>query len=254
MRDALGRVRSVVVLGGTSEIGMATTRALVRRGARRITLGVRDPLGAGPLVDELLRCGAEEVTAVAFDARDTAAHERVLGDVFSGGDVDLVLMAFGVLGDQATFDADPGAAVEAVTVNYVGAVSAGLVVARHFRDQGHGTLVVLSSVAAERARRSNFVYGSSKAGLDAFAQGLGDALVGSGARVLVVRPGFVHSRMTAGLAPQPFATTPDAVADAIVRGLERDAELIWVPPVLRIVFAVLRHLPRRLWRIVSARG
>jgi len=254
VRDALGRVRSLLVLGGASEIGMATTRALVRRGCRRVTLAVRDPLSAGPLVDELLRLGAGEVTAVAFDARDTGSHERVIGDVFAGGDVDLVLLAFGVLGDQATFDTDPAEAVEAVTVNYVGAVSAGLVVAGGFRRQGHGTLVVLSSVAAERARRSNYVYGSSKAGLDAFAQGLGDALVGTGARVLVVRPGFVRSRMTEGLPPQPFATTPEAVAEAIVRGLERDAELIWVPPVLRVVFALLRHLPRPLWRIVSARG
>ena len=108
-----------------------------------------------------------------------------------------------------------------VTVNYTGAVSSGLAVAAQFRRQGHGRLVVLSSVAGERVRKANFVYGSSKAGLDGFAQGLGDALGGSGASVLVVRPGFVHSRMTEGLKAAPFATTPGAVADATVKALHR---------------------------------
>src|SRR4029450_11965014 len=96
------------------------------------------------------------------------------------------------------------------------------------RAQGHGTIVVLSSVAGERARRSNFVYGSTKAGLDAFFQGLGDSLVGTGASVMIVRPGFVHTKMTEGLDPAPLATTPEAVAEAIVRGLERGAQRGWV--------------------------
>jgi decaprenylphospho-beta-D-erythro-pentofuranosid-2-ulose 2-reductase len=103
-------------------------------------------------------------------------------------------------------------------------------------------------VAGERARRANFVYGSSKAGLDAFCQGLGDALVGSGARVMIVRPGFVHTRMTAGRPPAPFATTPEKVADAVVRGLEKGDEVVWAPPVLRYAMSGLRHLPRSVFR------
>ena len=123
--------------------------------------------------------------------------------------------------------------------------------ARRLRAQGHGTLVVLSSVAAERARRANFVYGSSKAGLDAFCQGLGDSLVGTGVRVVVVRPGFVHTKMTAGHKPAPLSTTPDAVADVVVRGLEKGAETIWAPPPLRFVMSGMRHLPRPLWRRIK---
>ena len=144
-------------------------------------------------------------------------------------------------------------AVAAAEVNYVGAVSAGLRLADRVRRQGHGTIVVLSSVAGVRPRSSNFVYGSTKAALDAFAQGLGDALVDAGGRVMVVRPGFVHTRMTAGMEAQPFSTTPEAVAEAIVRGLQRNQEVVWVPPVLRIVFGVMRVLPRPLWRVVSKR-
>jgi decaprenylphospho-beta-D-erythro-pentofuranosid-2-ulose 2-reductase len=254
MRNALGRVQTILVLGGTSEIGLATTLALVPGGVRKVVLAVRDTTAAGDVVARLERAGVAEVDVVAFDALDTGGHAKLLADVFAEhGDLDLVLLAFGVLGDQREFDHDPGAAAEAARVNYVGAVSAGLAVAEEFRRQGHGTLVVLSSVAAERARKTNFVYGSSKAGLDAFAQGLGDALIGSGARVLVVRPGFVHTRMTEGMDPQPFSTTPEAVAASIVRGLERSDEVVWSPGVLRYVFAVMRHLPRGIWRIVSSR-
>ena len=115
--------------------------------------------------------------------------------------------------------------------------------ANRLRAQGHGTLVVLSSVAGERARKANYIYGSAKAGLDAFAQGLADDLQGSGAKVLVVRPGFVESKMTQGLKPAPFATTPDAVADAVAAGLQRSATTIWVPGTLRYVFSALRHVP-----------
>ena len=132
-------------------------------------------------------------------------------------------------------------------------MSSGLAAAAVLRRQGHGTLVVLSSVAGERARADNYVYGATKAGLDAFAQGLGDALVDSGARVMVVRPGFVHTRMTTGLEPAPFSTTPEAVADVVLDGLAKRRDVVWAPPVLRWLFAVLRHLPRGVWRKVSAR-
>ena len=146
------------------------------------------------------------------------------------------------------------AAAAAISTNFTGAVSAGLIVARHLRDQGHGKLIVLSSVAGERVRKTNFVYGSSKAGLDGFAHGLGDALSGSGASVLVVRPGFVHTKMTAGMEPAPLSTTPDAVADAIIDGLKTGRTTIWVPSTLRWVFAAFRHLPRPLWQVVSGKA
>jgi decaprenylphospho-beta-D-erythro-pentofuranosid-2-ulose 2-reductase len=253
MRDALGAVQSMLVLGGASEIAEATARALTAGRVTSLTLAVREPSAVAAQVARLEATGAV-VDTVEFDALDTASHQTVIDDVFARhGDIDLVLVAFGVLGDQAAFDADPEAAAEAVRINYVGAVSACLATAAQFRRQGHGTLVVLSSVAGERARLTNYVYGSSKAGLDAFAQGLGDALRGTGARVMVVRPGFVKGRMTAGMDTQPFSTTPEAVARAIVRGLGRGDETVWVPGVLRWVFMVMRHLPRPLWRIVSAR-
>jgi decaprenylphospho-beta-D-erythro-pentofuranosid-2-ulose 2-reductase len=116
------------------------------------------------------------------------------------------------------------------------------------KQQGHGTIVLLSSVAGERVRKSNYVYGSSKAGIVGFAQGLGDSLAGTGVRVMVVRPGFVKTKMTAGLDPVPLSTTPEAVADAIVKGLARGSDTVWAPAPLRGVMAALRHVPRAIFR------
>ncbi|MBI2704077.1 MAG: decaprenylphospho-beta-D-erythro-pentofuranosid-2-ulose 2-reductase [Actinobacteria bacterium] len=253
MQDALGAVQSLLVLGGTSEIAASIAQRVVERRCQTVVLAARDTDATTGLAIDLERRGAKTVETIAFDALDIASHEKVIGQVFENHDIDLVILAFGVLGDQADFDEHPAAAAKAVEVNYVGGVSAGLVTARQFRRQGHGTLVVLSSVAAERARQTNFVYGSSKAGLDAFAQGLGDSLAGSGARVMAVRPGFVHTRMTEGMEPQPFSTTPDVVASAVIRGLARGSHTVWAPSILRWVFALMRHLPRPVWQKISAR-
>ncbi|WP_353944316.1 decaprenylphospho-beta-D-erythro-pentofuranosid-2-ulose 2-reductase [Streptomyces sp. HUAS MG91] len=247
MKDAFGIPQSLLVLGGTSEIGLATARRLITRRTRTVWLAGRPSPALDAAAEELRGSGAD-VRTVAFDALDSEAHEEALGKVFTEGDIDMVLLAFGVLGDQARDEGDPLAAVRVAQTNYTGAVSAGLVCARALQAQGHGSLVVLSSVAGERARRSNFIYGSSKAGLDAFAQGLGDALHGTGVHVMVVRPGFVRTKMTAGLAEAPLATTPDAVAAAIELGLRRRSETVWVPGALRVVMAGLRHVPRPLFR------
>ncbi|MET7456894.1 decaprenylphospho-beta-D-erythro-pentofuranosid-2-ulose 2-reductase [Streptomyces sp. NPDC005574] len=247
MKDAFGIPQSLLVLGGTSEIALATARRLIARRTRTVWLAGR-PSPALEAAAAQLRALGPDVHTVAFDALDPASHEAVLGKVFADGDVDMVLLAFGILGDQARDEREPVAAVRVAQTNYTGAVSAGLVSAGALQTQGHGSLVILSSVAGERARRSNFIYGSSKAGLDAFAQGLGDALHGTGAHVMVVRPGFVRSRMTAGREETPLATTPEAVAAAVELGLRRRSETVWVPGALRVVMSALRHLPRSVFR------
>jgi decaprenylphospho-beta-D-erythro-pentofuranosid-2-ulose 2-reductase len=249
VKDALGAVQSVLVLGGGSDIARATCLALVEHRQARVVLAARKPEGLGESVAALEASGAGLVETVAFDATDFASHTGFVTDVFDRfGDFDVVLVTFGVLGDQARAEADGAAAVEIVETNFTGVVSVTVPLARRLEQQGHGTLVLLSSVAGERARRSNFVYGSSKAGVDAFYQGLGDALTGTGVRVMIVRPGFVVTKMTEGLPPAPLSTTPEAVAAAIVRGLEKGRETVWVPAALRFVMSGLRHLPRSLFR------
>ena len=253
MRDALGDLGSVLVLGGGSDIAAATVKELAKGRTRTVVLAGRHPEKLEVVADELRAAGATTVEVVAFDASAPETHEAVIDAVWADHpDLDLVLLAFGVLGDQAEFDADPAAAAAAAITNYAGAVSSGLAVATHLRAQGHGTLAVITSVAGERVRADNVVYGSTKAGLDAFAQGLGDRLAGSGASVLVVRPGFVRTAMTAGMTDGPMATTADAVARDIVAGLRRGAHTVWSPAKLRWVFAVLKVLPRPIWRKVAA--
>jgi len=252
MKDALGSVQSLLILGGTSDIALATARRLAADKTKRIVLAGRPSERLDAAAQDLRAFGAE-VETVAFDASEVEEHEKALGAVFAGGDVDVVLLAFGVLGDQAGDERDPVAAARVAQTNYVGAVASGLVCANALKKQGHGSLVVLSSVAGERGRKDNFIYGSTKAGLDTFAQGLGDSLHGTGVHVMVVRPGFVETKMTAGREKAPFSTTPDAVADAIVAGLRKGSEIVWVPAALRFVFSGLRHLPRPIFRRITQR-
>jgi decaprenylphospho-beta-D-erythro-pentofuranosid-2-ulose 2-reductase len=249
VRDAVGNVQSLLVLGGTSEIALATARRLVEGRTRRVVLAVRDPEGATAAAEELRRRGAAEVELVRFDALDFDSHGALVDEVFdTRGDIDLALVGWGTLGDQQRAAHDRAAAVEQAQVNYTGVVSVSVPLAERMRRQGHGTIVYLSSVAGERARRSNFVYGSAKAAMDAFAQGLGDALADGAVRVMVVRPGFVRTKMTRGLDPAPLSVDADAVADAILKGLRRGAHTVYAPAPLRVVMSVLRHLPRPIFR------
>ena len=248
MNNAFGEPQHIVLLGGNSEIGLAIVRLLITPATKAVTLGCRS-IERGEEAAASLRSGTVTVDVAAFDAMQPSTHADFINSAADNhGDLDVVIIAFGVLGEQSEFDADPAAAAAAVTANYVGAVSSGLAVAAHMRTQGHGELIVLSSVAGERVRAANFVYGSSKAGLDAFAQGLGDVLAPAGAHVLVVRPGFVHSAMTEGMKAAPFSTTPEAVATQTVKALRAGKHTVWVPGILRYVFATFRHLPRGVWR------
>jgi decaprenylphospho-beta-D-erythro-pentofuranosid-2-ulose 2-reductase len=247
VNDALGTPRRILLLGGSSEIGLAVTRRLLRARSGEVLLAgrasERRSAAAASLRDE-----GHHVVELDFDANDVDGHDAVLDAAMSGGDLDLAIVAFGVLGDQQALLEDPAAAIELVEVNYVGGVSVGLRLARRLRDQGHGAILALSSVAAERPRRSNFIYGSSKAGFDAFFSGLADELHGTGVTVSVLRPGFVRTRMTSGLEAAPLATDPEVVADAALSALRTRSPVAWVPRELRWVMAVLRHLPRVVFR------
>lgn len=249
MKDALGQVQSVLVLGGTSDIALATVTKIVEQRAARIVLAARKPEACDAAASRLRAAGASEVHAIAFDGTDFASHEGFVASAFERfGDFDLVLVAFGVLGDQERAETDPAAALEIVQTNFTGTVSVTVPLAVHLRTQGHGTLVLLSSVAGERVRRSNYVYGASKAGIDGYYQGLATALAPSGVHVMIVRPGFVHTKMTAGMKKAPLSVSADAVADAVVRGLAQGRDVVWVPPAMRYVMAVLRHVPVAVFR------
>ena len=249
MNDSFGQPQSVLVLGGSSEIAGAILAELIARRTQTVILAGRGAGRPGPLEDAADRfrtLGANTVRTIDWDVLDSESHAAVLGSTFRDQPIDMVLMAVGVLGEQTEITRHPADARPLIDTNFAAPAVASLAVANELRTQGHGVLVVLSSVAGEVVRQDNFVYGASKAGLDGFALGLADSMTGSGAWVMVVRPGFVRTRMTKGRPEAPFSTDPDAVARAVINGLARRKTIVWSPPILRSVMAVLRHLPRSL--------
>lgn len=247
MIDSLGVPQSMLLLGGTSDIALAIARRYASVRPLRVVLAARAGDRRTAAAKELTGLGCE-VAEVDLEARDPASHAATIDAAFAGGDLDLVVVAFGVLGDPERAWTDADHALELAEINYSAPVHLGVLLANRMRSQGHGRIVALSSVAGERVRRSNFVYGSTKAGLDGFYLGLGEALSGSGVRVLVVRPGFVKSKMTEGLKETPLSSTPETVADAVADAIRQGKDLIWDPQPWRIVMAILRHIPRPIFR------
>ena len=246
MLDNLGRPGRILLLGGTSEIGLAILGALRAPAETEVLLAGRDEQRLAAAGKELpYRC-----TAVIFDALDAPGNQvEVMDGVFGEGPVDLIIAATGVLTAQEEVDRDPVLGARMIDVNFTSHVTALLAAAARMRKQGSGTIVVLSSVAAIRPRKANYVYGAAKAGLDAFGRGLADALHGSGVRVLLVRPGFVIGKMTAGMSKAPLSSTPAQVGAAVAAALEGgSAAVVWVPRNLSGLALALRLVPRGLWR------
>lgn len=248
MLNALAAPQSLLLLGGTSDIAMDIALAYSRRvQGLRVAVAARESRSRAAAAERLRAAGCA-VEVLDLDALEPRAHARCVTEAAAGGDIDIAVVAYGALGDNETAWQDVDAGLDLARVNYVGPVATGIALGEQIRRQGHGVVVALSSVAGERPRRSNFVYGSTKAGFDAFYTGLGEALRADGGRVLVVRPGFVRSKMTEGLAPAPLSVTPRQVADAVLAAVDRGAEQIWVPPAMRVVMSVLKHLPRPVFR------
>ena len=243
--DTAGGV--VVIFGGRSEIGVELATRLAP--GSTVVLAARTADRLDDQVAAVRAAGARAVHTVEFDADDLASHgplvDKLVGEY---GAIGTAVLTFGVLGDQVRAEADPAHAVAIVHTDYVAQISLLTLLAPAMRDAGHGALVVFSSVAGVRVRRANYVYGSAKAGLDGFASGLSDALHGTGVRLLIVRPGFVIGRMTAGMDPAPLSSTPAQVADATARALSTGRRTVWVPWALRPLFFGLRLLPQGLWR------
>ncbi len=248
MHNALGEPQSILLLGGNSDIGLAIVRELLTPATKTVVLASRN-LEKGEQAASGLRHSGLTVDVVHFDGGDSTSHEKLVADVTARhGDIDLAIVAFALLGDGEVTSRDVAAAAEISRINFTGAVTSTIAVANRMRTQGHGAIVMLSSVAGERVRAANPVYGGTKAGIDGFAQGLGDSLAADGVHVMIVRPGFVHSSMTAGKKAAPFATTPEKVAQVTARGLRARRRMVWAPGVLRYVFMALRHVPGPVWR------
>lgn len=249
MIDATGNPQSILLLGGTSEIGLAIVAEYLSRASARVILAVQpgDPLTQAS-AEAVMDAGAEEVLVVEFDATAFDTHADVIDAAWAGGDVDVAIVAFGLLGDAEVLWQDQAKAVQIAQVNYTGAVSVGVLLGQRMSAQGFGQMIVMSSAAGEKVRRSNFVYGSTKAGLDGFYRNLGEALASSGVKVLVIRPGQVRTRMSAGVKEAPLTVNKEQVAKQAVAAAREGKDLIWAPPAFRFVMLVLKHIPAPIFR------
>lgn len=247
--DAVRNPQTILLLGGTSEVGLAICERYLRRApARIIAAALPDSPKRDAAAEQLTKAGATSVHWVDFDARDTQRHPEVINECCADGDIDIAIVAFGLLGDAEELWQDQHKAVEIATVNYTAALSVGVLLGEKMRSQGFGQIIVMSSVAGERVRRSNFVYGSTKAGLDGFYLGLGEALREYGVRVLVVRPGQIRTQMSAHMKDAPLTVDKEYLANLVVSAADRGKELMWVPGTFRYVMMVLRHIPRAIFR------
>lgn len=238
---------TLLILGGRSEIGLEVATRLAR--GRTVVLAARRSSDMGEQIERVSAAGASEVATVEFDADDLSSHAELLQSVAqSHGHLTTVVLAFGILGEQARAEVDAAHALAIVHTDYVAQVSVLTHAANLLREQGSGQVVVFSSVAGIRVRKANYVYGSAKAGLHGFASGLSDALHGTGVDLLLVTPGFVIGSMTEGMTPAPFSSTPGQVADAVVRALARGRTTVWVPGILAPIYLVLHMVPAWLWR------
>ena len=247
--DAVGNPQTILLLGGTSEIGLAICERYLQNARARIVLAAMpgDP-GRDDAVAQMTAAGARSVELIDFEALDTDSHPKMIDQAFAGGDVDVAIVAFGVLGDAEELWQNQRKAVQAAEINYTAAVSVGVLLGEKMRAQGFGQIIAMSTVAGERVRRSNFVYGSTKAGLDGFYLGLSEALREYGVRVLVIRPGQVRTRMSAHIKEAPLTVDKEYVANLAVTAAAKGKELVWAPAAFRYVMMVLRHIPRTIFR------
>lgn len=238
---------SILLLGGTSEIGGDIATRICE--GEHVVLAARRP-SALDAIEQRLH-GAQAVHRLAFDATDLDSHRHLITQAIEvAGPITVAVLAFGILGDQQRAEVEEHHATDIATVDYTAQISLLTVLADELKKYpGHSTIVAFSSIAGWRARRANYVYGSAKAGLDAFCQGLTDALHGSNVNVVTVRPGFVIGSMTEGMSPAPLSVYPHDVADAVVKALgKKRSATLWVPSQLRILAWIMTLVPRAVWR------
>jgi short-subunit dehydrogenase len=241
-------VTRIVIFGATSAIAQGFARQAAARGDALFLIGrSADKLAA--VAEDVRVRGARPVHTAVADLDDTTRHAQLVEDAAAAlGGIDAALVAHGTLTDQAAAQRDVALVARDFQTNFLSAASILTIVANHFEIQGAGTIVVISSVAGERGRQSNYVYGSAKAALTAFASGLRNRLAPRGVTVITVKPGFVDSPMTAHLPKNALFARADDVGRRIYRALERKEDVVYVPFFWALIMFAVRGVPERLFK------
>ncbi|MHB1934666.1 MAG: SDR family oxidoreductase [Leptospirillum sp.] len=241
-------MRRILIVGATSAIAQATARLFAKNGDRLFLTG-RDPEKLEVLSADLAIRGAAQVDAVAHDVNDFDAHQAIIFEATSKlGGLDTVLIAHGTLPDQKLCQESADLTLREISTNALSVISFLTILANQFEKQGYGSIAVLSSVAGDRGRQSNYVYGTAKAAVSTFLQGLRNRLFRSGVHVMTIKPGFVDTPMTAAFKKGTLWSTPDSVARSIVRGLEQKRDVQYTPFFWRGIMFIIRSIPERIFK------
>lgn len=243
-------MKRVLIVGATSAIAEATARHFAAAGDALFLIGRRaDRLQA--IAGDLSVRGATSVGFHSMDINDLDQHEPALGVAEKAlGGVDTVLIAHGTLADQKACQQDARLTIQELNTNAVSTIALLTPLANRFEKQGFGTVAVISSVAGDRGRESNYVYGSAKAALDAFLEGLRQRLYKAGVRVVTIKPGFVDTPMTEAFAKGILWTSPERVSKRIYRALNNSPDVVYVPFYWRYIMLVIRLMPRVIFKAV----
>ena len=235
--------KRIVILGATSAIAEATARIWAAQGARLVVVA-RDKGRLDVIAADLQARGATEAATFALDCSKANANVELDAMLKTLGGFDIVLLAYGTLGDQKRLEADPEAVCELVQTNFTSAVAWCLAASAVLERQRSGALLVIGSVAGDRGRRSNFIYGACKGGLARLVEGIAHKLAPLGARAVIVKPGFVDTPMTASFEKKGLLwAKPEAVAEVIAKAAERGGPVVYAPAFWRWIMLVIRHLP-----------
>jgi short-subunit dehydrogenase len=240
--------KRILVLGATSGIAEACCRLWAERGDS-LFLVARNPEKLAAVAADLHIRGAAYVDSSVADLDDTTAHSELLAHAINSlAGLDVAFLALGVLGDQAQAERNFIHAADTLHTNFVAPVSLLTWLGNYCAQRHSGTLAVLSSVAGDRGRKSNYVYGSSKAGLSAFLGGLRNRIDREGVRVMTIKPGPVKTAMTEGMKGSEKFADAEKVAAAIVKAIDAGQDVLYVPGIWRIIMAAIRAIPERVFK------
>jgi short-subunit dehydrogenase len=241
-------MKRALIMGATSAIAEAAARRMAERGDA-LFLVARNAERLAAVAEDLKIRGAAQVASATLDARRIEDYAQLLDSARTSlGGLDVALIAHGRLTDQSACEADPSLLADEFQVNAVSVMALSLHLASHFAAQRHGVIAVISSVAGDRGRQSNYIYGASKAALTAFLSGLRQKLRPLGVSVVTIKPGFVISPMTAAFKHGALWATPDVVARDIVNAMDRGAAVLYTPWFWRPIMAIIRAIPERIFR------
>jgi decaprenylphospho-beta-D-erythro-pentofuranosid-2-ulose 2-reductase len=223
----------IALIGGRSEIGRAIVDALPSNPAREVV--------------EVNRDGE-----YALDISNRASREKLVAELFAAGDVDIAIIAVGVLGNDPSLTAAENA-LAAMEVNFMGSAHLTQLIAEKMKIQAHGQILVISSFAQVRPRPDNYAYGASKAGIDFYARGLASTLDGTGVEIKILRPGFVRTKMTTGMQEAPFTIDASTCGRFGAKALQGNSLVTWAPPILKYVAFIFKLLPQPVFSKIASR-